>query len=153
MESKEDLVLMYEQDKCNYSVTVSDANYSLEYVKNILSAKGLESEFDIKYLSFSDDMPMRNFTNDFYQEFFGTYYNSPLNLEVFIAGMMLDIDILSIEDTYMGEHDSDEIFAQEVTSDEYNLKGLPSYVIIDWELSSKEFMLDYKEHYGHYFFR
>ena len=153
MESKEDLVLIYEHDKCKYSVTISETDYSLEYVKNILSAKGLESEFDIKYLSFSDDMPMRNFTNDFYQEFFETYYNSHLNLEVFIAGMMLDIDILSIEDTYIGEYDSDAICTEEVTSDECNLKDLPSYVVIDWELSSKEFMWDHKEYYGHYFFR
>lgn len=64
----------------------------------------------------------------------------------------LDCDITDIEETYEGEHDSDERFVQGML--EGNTPGLaelPAYIYIDWESTAKDVMMDYCESDGYYF--
>lgn len=57
-----------------------------------------------------------------------------------------------IEECYMGEHSSDEAFAQHIAEEQGIEIGeqWPHYCI-DWEYAARELMHDYSEEGGHYF--
>lgn len=58
--------------------------------------------------------------------------------------------IEGFEDSYQGEYESDEDFAQELAEQTDDIpKHLWSY--IDWEFYARELMYDYSEHDGFYF--
>ena len=134
-------------------VSVDEFNHSFDFIESELQKGGLESDFDINYLSFVGDYQDINKSLDKnqFEDFLETYYASYLDIEVFLAGMYLDIPYDKIEDSYQGEFSTDADFAQQIISDSYNLKDIPSFVEIDWDSTSVNIMWDYVEHNEHYF--
>lgn len=57
-----------------------------------------------------------------------------------------------IEDSYIGEYDSDEDFTEELLRQTDSIpRNLPSYIYIDWERTARDIMMDYSASNGHYF--
>jgi len=55
-------------------------------------------------------------------------------------------------DSYSGEFNSDEDFAQEMLEQDGSIpENLPSYIFIDWQKTAYNFMFDYSCSNGHYF--
>lgn len=58
----------------------------------------------------------------------------------------------NVSDSYFGEYNSDEEFAQSLLEDCGSLpKDLPSYIHIDWESTARDIMFDYMASNGYYF--
>lgn len=58
----------------------------------------------------------------------------------------------SLSDSYYGEYDSDEDFAQCTLEQDGSIpENLPSYIYIDWEATARHLMYDYMSSNGHYF--
>lgn len=65
-----------------------------------------------------------------------------------------DLDELleRISDSYYGEYDSDEDFAQHILEEDGTIpENLPSCLYIDWEMTAKHLMYDYSASNGYYF--
>lgn len=57
-----------------------------------------------------------------------------------------------ISDSYLGEYNSDEEFAQNLLEDCGSIpKDLPSFIHIDWESTARDLMFDYMASNGYYF--
>jgi len=63
------------------------------------------------------------------------------------------IDLLeSLSDSYYGEYNSDEDFAQEILEQDGSIpENLPSYIYIDWEATARDLMYSYMTSNGYYF--
>jgi hypothetical protein len=152
MDSKYNFELVYKTENSNYTITITEFDYSFEFIENELINLGMENDFDTGSLAFNDFTELNKcLDNNLYEEFFETYYNSYLGIYAFIAGLELGIEIDNIEDAYQGQYNSDAEFAEQITSDLYNLKDIPSYLVIDWDASSRDLMYDYSENDGYYF--
>lgn len=152
MDNKLNFELIYKTEKSDYILNITEDDYSLEFIENELIKMGDDSEFDIYCLSFVDYPELnKRLDNNLYEDFFQTYYESYLDLEVFIAGLELGIEIESIEDAYQGQYSSDAEFAENLTNDCYDLKNIPSFLEIDWESTASNIMYDYSEDNGYYF--
>lgn len=58
----------------------------------------------------------------------------------------------SLSDSYYGEYNSDEDFAQEILEQGVSIpENLPSYICIDWEATARDLMYDYMSSNGYYF--
>lgn len=58
----------------------------------------------------------------------------------------------SLSDSYYGEYDSDEDFAQCTLDQDGSIpESLPSYIYIDWEATARHLMYDYMSSNGYYF--
>lgn len=58
----------------------------------------------------------------------------------------------SLSDSYYGEFDSDEDFAQTTLEEDGSIPdNLPSYIYIDWETTARNLMYDYMSSNGYYF--
>lgn len=56
------------------------------------------------------------------------------------------------EEAYQGEWKSDVDFVQDLLEDVGDLpEDLPFYILIDWEGTARDVMMDYTEEGGHYF--
>lgn len=64
----------------------------------------------------------------------------------------IDKLIENAEDSYHGNFDSDEDFAQSLLEDCGDIpQNLPSYIYIDWERTARDLMFDYSSSNGYYF--
>lgn len=152
MDSKYNFELVYKTENSNYTITITEFDYSFEFIENELENLGMLNEFDAGSLEFNDFTELNKcLDKNLYEEFFETYYNSNLDIYAFIAGLELGIAINNIEDTYQGQYNSDAEFAEQITSDLYNLEDIPSYLVIDWDASSRDLMYDFSENDGYYF--
>jgi hypothetical protein len=155
MYSKVDFELVYEVESINYTFTVSEFNYSFEFMQSELKKQGMESELDagcLRFNEFTEFAELNKYLEtNLYQDFFETYYNSYLDVQVFIAGLEIGIAIENIEDSYQGAYNSDGEFTEHITNELYNLKDIPNYLVIDWEASSRDLMYDFSENNGYYF--
>ncbi|MFA9389337.1 MAG: antirestriction protein ArdA [Prolixibacteraceae bacterium] len=60
--------------------------------------------------------------------------------------------INKVEESYNGEFDSDEDFAEQLLTDCGEIpENLPSYIYIDWERTARDIMYDYSSSNNHYF--
>ncbi|MDF2552863.1 MAG: antirestriction protein [Chryseobacterium sp.] len=58
----------------------------------------------------------------------------------------------SLSDSYYGEFDSDEDFAQTTLEQDGSIpENLPSYIYIDWQTTARNLMYDYMSSNGYYF--
>lgn len=58
----------------------------------------------------------------------------------------------SLTDSYYGEFESDEDFAQTTLEQDGSIpENLPLYIYIDWETTARNFMYDYMSSNGYYF--
>lgn len=58
----------------------------------------------------------------------------------------------SLSDSYYGEFNSDEDFAQTTLEQDGSIpENLPSYIYIDWETTARNLMYDYMSSNGYYF--
>ncbi|WP_430827203.1 antirestriction protein ArdA [Chryseobacterium indologenes] len=58
----------------------------------------------------------------------------------------------SLSDSYYGEYNSDEDFAQTTLEQDGSIpENLPSYIYIDWEATARHLMYDYMSSNGYYF--
>lgn len=58
----------------------------------------------------------------------------------------------SLSDSYNGEFESDEDFAQTTLEQDGSIpENLPSYIYIDWETTARNLMYDYMSSNGYYF--
>lgn len=150
--SKIDFKLVYKKENIDYKICVTEYEYTLDFIENELINLGMIDEFDIRCLSFVDYPELnKSLNNILYEDFFQAYYNSYLDLEVFIAGLEFGIDIENIEDAYVGQYNSDAEFAEHLTNESYDLKSFPSFLEIDWESTASNIMYDYCEDNGYYF--
>ncbi|THV60589.1 antirestriction protein ArdA [Chryseobacterium candidae] len=86
--------------------------------------------------------------------------NSALDFEIIEAyidcrgSYFQDIEdfLHEVSDSYYGEYNSDENFAQEILEQEGSIpENLPTYIYIDWASTAKHIMYDYSESNGYYF--
>jgi antirestriction protein len=77
-----------------------------------------------------------------------------LNEDIVLAGLNCSIDLDLIADSYQGEYNSDEDFAEQYANGLGLLdKGLQwPYNCIDWTQAARELMYDYVEDNGYYFY-
>ncbi|MEY8761263.1 antirestriction protein ArdA [Chryseobacterium tongliaoense] len=60
--------------------------------------------------------------------------------------------IYEVSESYYGEYNSDEDFVQEMLEQDGSIpENFPSYIIIDWEKTTHNFMYDYSTSNGYYF--
>jgi antirestriction protein len=84
--------------------------------------------------------------------------NSDVNQEMLEAyfdcfgSSEIDEMIEKAQDSFYGNYDSDEDFAQCLLEDCGDIpQNLPSYIYIDWSRSAKDLMFDYSSSNGYYF--
>ena len=73
--------------------------------------------------------------------------------DVISAGIECGVSIDNIDEAYWGSFGSDEDFAEDMAEQlgciDKNLSW--PYTCIDWDRASRDLMMDYSEHNGHYF--
>jgi len=58
----------------------------------------------------------------------------------------------SLSDSYYGEYNSDEDFAQNILEQDGSIpENLPPYIYVDWEATARHLMYDYMSSNGYYF--
>jgi antirestriction protein len=92
-------------------------------------------------------------TEDQKEALSNTGVNIPLDVAEEYADQTGDTDFSDLEESYSGQHDSDEDFARymaEETGTMPNSTAWPHYCI-DWEYAARELMMDYTNIMGYYF--
>jgi len=72
--------------------------------------------------------------------------------EIILAAIECGVPFSDIGEAYHGEWGSDEEFVQNLCEDIGEIpRDLPAYIHIDWAATSRDIMMDYSAHNGHYF--
>lgn len=104
---------------------------------------------------YSESMDFENLYN-YLEKLEECYYNADV-VEAFADLGNYDVEDVDeffdkLEESYQGEHKSDEDFTEQLLKDTGCIpSNIPSYVHIDWSSTARDIMMDYYENNGHYF--
>ena len=129
-----------------------------EGLAGMLESIGVDAEavaeitnHDWVYVDWSGDL-VDHFVNDYGFDLVAYLeaVNSGLDAEVISAGLEAGISLESIEDSYRGEWESDEDYAQDLAE---QCDSIPANLwgYIDWERYARDVMMDMYAVRGHYF--
>lgn len=67
------------------------------------------------------------------------------------AAFNLSVSPENVDEAYCGQFRDDAEFAESTFESIYGLEAMPSWVVVDWEATSVDLMMDYGESEGYYF--
>ena len=141
------------------SVTIDDSCFTPDDIKDAFLEIAENNSIEDIYMIDKNDIEI-NYSDlplflspDNLEEFFEYYPNSYHDdMDIWEAAYNCDVEFRNIDESYAGQFNSDEEFAQDFCEQLGDIpRNFPSYIHIDWESTAKELLYDYSESNGYYF--
>jgi antirestriction protein len=154
MNSNLSFILTFTVNKQEIALTIDSSLYTDDDIREAILEKmegsELEEDFELIVSDWSDTPENMQDLSILAECLEDTEYCSE---DVISAGIECGVSIDNIDEAYSGSFGSDEDFAEDMAEQlgciDKNLSW--PYTCIDWDRASRDLMMDYSEHNGHYF--
>jgi antirestriction protein len=154
MNSNLSFILTFTVNKQEIALTIDSSLYTDDDIREAILEKmegsELEEDFELIVSDWSDTPENMQDLSILAECLEDTEYCSE---DVISAGIECGVSIDNIDEAYSGSFGSDEDFAEDMAEQlgciDKNLSW--PYTCIDWGRASRDLMMDYSEHNGHYF--
>jgi antirestriction protein len=154
MNSNLSFILTFTVNKQEIALTIDSSLYTDDDIREAILEKmegsELEEDFELIVSDWSDTPENMQDLSILAECLEDTEYCSE---DVISAGIECGVSIDNIDEAYWGSFGSDEDFAEDMAEQlgciDKNLSW--PYTCIDWDRASRDLMMDYSEHNGHYF--